>query len=144
MELMQWTTLPIATVFDPLCAWLVVGITIPVSVRLVLCYEVATASAVDLQVDGDWHYDTRKSIMLWSIDIIDSSNRTGSLEFVVPGTRPESFFPVTVNFTASRTLCQVRVQQLRCLCQLACFCLPACPLACLHGCKLSAGMQISL
>ena len=61
-----------------------------------------------MQVDGDWHNDARKSIMLWSIDIIDSSNRTGSLEFVVPNTRPEAFFPVTVNFTASRTLCQVQ------------------------------------
>lgn len=61
------------------------------------------------QVDGDWRYDARKSIMLWSIDIIDASNRTGSLEFVVPNTRPESFFPVTVNFNATRTLCQVEV-----------------------------------
>ena len=61
-----------------------------------------------VQVDGDWRYDARKSIMLWSIDIIDDSNRTGSLEFVVPNTRPESFFPVTVNFNATRTLCQVR------------------------------------
>ena len=60
-----------------------------------------------LQVDGDWRYDARKSIMLWSIDIIDASNRTGSLEFVVPSTRPEAFFPVTVNFNATRTLCQV-------------------------------------
>ena len=69
--------------------------------------EVTFAFAAYLQVDGDWHYDARKSIMLWSIDIIDSSNQTGSLEFVVPMTRPESFFPVTVNFTANRTLCQV-------------------------------------
>ncbi len=61
-----------------------------------------------VQVDGDWRYDARKSIMLWSIDIIDDSNRTGSLEFVVPNTRPESFFPVTVNFNATKTLCQVR------------------------------------
>lgn len=60
-----------------------------------------------LQIDGDWRYDARKSIMLWSIDIIDAGNRTGSLEFVVPNTRPETFFPVTVNFNATRTLCQV-------------------------------------
>ena len=62
---------------------------------------------MSLQVDGDCRYDARKSIMLWSIDIIDASNRTGSLEFVVPNTRPEAFFPVTVNFNATRTLCQV-------------------------------------
>ena len=62
-------------------------------------------------MDGDWRYDARKSIMLWSIDIIDASNRTGSLEFVVPNTRPESFFPVTVNFNATRTLCQVCISR---------------------------------
>lgn len=67
-----------------------------------------------MQVDGDWRYDARKSIMLWSIDIIDDSNRTGSLEFVVPNTRPESFFPVTVNFNATRTLCQVCLLLLLC------------------------------
>jgi len=67
----------------------------------------AVTGSFMVQVDGDWRYDARKSIMLWSIDIIDDSNRTGSLEFVVPNTRPESFFPVTVNFNAARTLCQV-------------------------------------
>jgi len=67
----------------------------------------AVTGSFMVQVDGDWRYDARKSIMLWSIDIIDDSNRTGSLEFVVPNTRPESFFPVTVNFNATKTLCQV-------------------------------------
>lgn len=59
--------------------------------------------------------------MLWSIDIIDSGNRTGSLEFVVPNTRPETFFPVTVNFNATRTLCQVCRHSrtlLSCMCSL--------------------------
>ena len=70
-----------------------------------------------VQVDGDWRYDARKSIMLWSIDIIDDSNRTGSLEFVVPNTRAESFFPVTVNFNATRTLCQVSTLLVICGCE---------------------------
>ena len=61
-----------------------------------------------VQVDGDWQYDPRKSLMLWRIDLIDDSNKSGSMEFVVPVTRPESFFPVNVSFQASKTLCQVR------------------------------------
>lgn len=79
-------------------------------------------TGASLQVDGDWRYDPRKSILLWSVDIIDASNRTGSLEFVVPNARPEAFFPVTVNFNATRTLCQV-CRHLPCLpiiiCQLS-------------------------
>ena len=70
------------------------------------CMLSSAKDLVSLQVDGDWRYDARKSIMLWSIDIIDASNRTGSLEFVVPNERPEAFFPVTVNFNANKTLCQ--------------------------------------
>ena len=61
-----------------------------------------------MQVDGDWQYDPRKSLLLWRIDLIDDSNKSGSMEFVVPVTRPESFFPVNVSFQASKTLCQVR------------------------------------
>jgi hypothetical protein len=61
------------------------------------------------QIDGDWHYDSRKSLMLWSLDLIDEANRTGSMEFVVPQARPEMFFPVQVSFSATKTLCQVEV-----------------------------------
>jgi hypothetical protein len=36
-----------------------------------------------LQVDGDWRYDSRRSSMLWTIDLVDDQNRSGSMEFVV-------------------------------------------------------------
>ncbi|KAL3154827.1 hypothetical protein ABBQ38_011369 [Trebouxia sp. C0009 RCD-2024] len=79
------------------------------NVAIAIPLPALSASPKVNQIDGDWRYDARKSIMLWSIDIIDAGNRTGSLEFVVPNTRPETFFPVTVNFNATRTLCQVEV-----------------------------------
>lgn len=63
-----------------------------------------------LQVDGDTQYDARKSQMLWIIDLLDDSNRTGSLEFVVPASNPDSFFPVEVTFSSASTLCQLRVK----------------------------------
>ncbi len=34
--------------------------------------------------------------MIWTIDLIDDSNRTGSMEFVVSAADPESFYPVEV------------------------------------------------
>lgn len=49
-----------------------------------------------LQVDGDWRYDSRRSALIWSIDLIDNTNRSGSLEFVVPACDPETFYPIEV------------------------------------------------
>ena len=34
--------------------------------------------------------------MIWSIDLIDDSNRTGSMEFVVSAADAEAFYPVEV------------------------------------------------
>uniref|UniRef100_A0A0C9SB79 Coatomer subunit delta n=1 Tax=Wollemia nobilis TaxID=56998 RepID=A0A0C9SB79_9CONI len=61
------------------------------------------------QVDGDWRYDSRKSVLEWSIFLIDSTNRSGSMEFVVPPADPSAFFPIDVRFTAAKTFCDIKV-----------------------------------
>ncbi|KAK9809010.1 hypothetical protein WJX72_007862 [[Myrmecia] bisecta] len=61
------------------------------------------------QCDGDYHYDPRKSLLLWSIDLIDDTNRSGAMEFVTPVTASDTFFPVEVSFTSAKTLCDVSV-----------------------------------
>ena len=35
-------------------------------------------------------------MLVWSIDLIDDTNRSGSMEFVVPATDADSFYPVEV------------------------------------------------
>ncbi|KAK9822895.1 hypothetical protein WJX74_001778 [Apatococcus lobatus] len=60
--------------------------------------------------DGDHRYDARKSVLLWTIDLIDDSNKNGSMEFVVPATSDDSFFPVDCSFHATKTLCQVKIE----------------------------------
>ena len=60
-----------------------------------------------LQVDGDYQYDARKGVLMWTIDLIDSSNQSGTMEFVVPKAQADDFFPVDVTFSANRTLCKV-------------------------------------
>lgn len=60
-------------------------------------------------IDGDWKYDMRKSALVWTIDIIDDSNKSGALEFVVPAADPSIFFPIEVSFQARSTLCDVGV-----------------------------------
>lgn len=59
--------------------------------------------------NGDWRFDPRNHCVLWTIDLIDESNNTGSMELVVDAGAPESYFPCTAAFTAKHTLCDVAV-----------------------------------
>ncbi|KAE9452750.1 hypothetical protein C3L33_15347, partial [Rhododendron williamsianum] len=61
------------------------------------------------QVDGEWRYDSRNSILEWSILLIDNSNRSGSMEFVVPPADSSVFFPISVRFTAANTFSDLKV-----------------------------------
>nr|GMD08904.1 coatomer subunit delta-like [Ipomoea batatas] len=61
------------------------------------------------QIDGEWRFDSRNSILEWSIVLIDNSNRSGSLEFVVPAADPSQFFPISARFTSSRTFSDLKV-----------------------------------
>nr|GME16138.1 coatomer subunit delta-like [Ipomoea batatas] len=79
--------------------------TIIVSVPLPSLREAANIQ----QIDGDWRYDSRNSILEWSIVLIDASNRIGSLEFVVPAADPSSFFPISARFSSSKTFSDLKV-----------------------------------
>jgi len=61
------------------------------------------------QVDGDFQYDPRRNALDWSIDLIDNTNRSGSLEFVVPATDADMFFPIEIVFNSKSTFCDVKV-----------------------------------
>lgn len=61
------------------------------------------------QVEGDTHYDSRKGQLLWTIDLLDDSNRSGALEFVVPACNTDAFLPIHLNFSSQQTLCDLTV-----------------------------------
>ncbi|XP_041011125.1 coatomer subunit delta-like [Juglans microcarpa x Juglans regia] len=61
------------------------------------------------QIDGEWRYDSRNSVLEWSILLIDNSNRSGSLEFVVPPADSSVFFPISVRFSATNTFSDLKV-----------------------------------
>ncbi|CAL5419319.1 unnamed protein product [Camellia sinensis] len=58
-------------------------------------------------VNGE-RYDSRNSILQWSILLIDNSNRSGSMEFVVPPVDASVFFPISVRFTAASTFSELK------------------------------------
>ncbi|KAF6166731.1 hypothetical protein GIB67_005607 [Kingdonia uniflora] len=61
------------------------------------------------QIDGEWRYVAKSSTLEWSILLIDNSNRSGSIEFVVPAADSSSFFPISVGFTAADTFSDLKV-----------------------------------
>ncbi|KAL0454483.1 UNVERIFIED_CONTAM: Coatomer subunit delta [Sesamum latifolium] len=61
------------------------------------------------QIDGEWRYDSRKSILEWSIVLIDNSNRSGSMEFVIPAVDTSQLFPISVQFTSTSTFSDLKV-----------------------------------
>jgi hypothetical protein len=63
-----------------------------------------------MQVDGDWRYDSRRGALLWSIDLIDNTNRSGSMEFVVPACDADALYPIEVSFSSSKTFCDIAVE----------------------------------
>jgi hypothetical protein len=64
------------------------------------------------QCDGEWRYDPRSTALIWSVDIIDDTNRSGSLEFVVPACDPGVFYPIEVSFSAAKTLCDIEIESI--------------------------------
>ncbi|XP_044507342.1 coatomer subunit delta-like [Mangifera indica] len=61
------------------------------------------------QIDGEWRYDSRNSVLEWSILLIDNSNRSGSMEFVVPPADSSAFFPISVRFSATSTYSDLKI-----------------------------------
>ena len=61
------------------------------------------------EMDGDYNYDARKSILEWRMPVIDASNSSGSLEFTISGV-PDDFFPVNVSFYSTKTICDFQVR----------------------------------
>ena len=66
-----------------------------------------------VSVDGDYKHNSRDGVMLWHLDLIDSSNSTGTLEFTIPGGDAEAFFPLEVAFYSEKLFCEVGVGGVR-------------------------------
>ena len=64
--------------------------------------------------DGEYNYDSRKNMLVWSLPVIDASNKSGSLEFSIGG-HPDDFFPVNVNFVSKKSYCDLQISEVRLL-----------------------------
>jgi len=60
------------------------------------------------ECEGDYIHDTRRQQLLWQHTIIDSNNKSGSMEFSCGG-NPDDFFPVSVSFTSTKSYSGIQV-----------------------------------
>ncbi|CAG5119399.1 unnamed protein product, partial [Candidula unifasciata] len=64
------------------------------------------------ECDGEHRYDNQKRTLQWSLPFIDSSNKSGSLEFTING-QPDDFFPITVTFVSRQSFCDIKVDEVQ-------------------------------
>ncbi|KAL0273968.1 UNVERIFIED_CONTAM: hypothetical protein PYX00_006517 [Menopon gallinae] len=67
------------------------------------------SSPVVSECYGDYCYDARKNILLWTLPIIDSSVKSGFLEFSVPSSVPSDFFPLNISFTSKTSYADLKI-----------------------------------
>lgn len=75
-------------------------ITVPVS---------GSSPPVVSKCDGHHEWDGRNRILTWSITLIDASSKNGAFEFAVAQADPKGFFPLAVNFSSSKTFCDITI-----------------------------------
>lgn len=63
--------------------------------------------------DGTYRHNAQDGSLLWSMEMLDQSNGTGSLEFNVASRDPEAFFPITVAFSSPQLFCEVQARTLK-------------------------------
>ena len=59
--------------------------------------------------DGDYQLDPRNQCLIWQNELVDDSNRSGSMEFVLSNVDPEGIYPIEVEFGSSNLFCQIGV-----------------------------------
>ena len=80
-------------------------------VSIVIPVPAGAEPAVIDPEDGAYEFDAQNARVIWRLDSISAQNPAANLEFTVPsgGDDVDVFFPVSVEFTSSRTLLDLQV-----------------------------------
>jgi hypothetical protein len=62
-----------------------------------------------LNIDGSYKHNAANQKLIWTIDMIDRSNQSGSLEFTIAQNKSDAFFPVEVKFVSHQLFCPMDV-----------------------------------
>ncbi|KAL1517983.1 hypothetical protein ABEB36_001674 [Hypothenemus hampei] len=61
------------------------------------------------ECDGTYTHESRKNQLIWNLPFIDSTNKTGSLEFNAPRAVSSDFFPLVVTFTSKTSYASIKI-----------------------------------
>lgn len=65
------------------------------------------------ECEGDYLYEARGNTLLWQLAVVDTSNKTGVLDFSVPSGNPGQFFPVQVTFQSTHAFARISVADVK-------------------------------
>jgi hypothetical protein len=60
-------------------------------------------------IDGSYKHSASTNELIWEIDLIDSSNSSGSLEFNIQQKNVDAFFPIQVHFSSMQLYCPLDI-----------------------------------
>lgn len=61
------------------------------------------------ECEGEYQYEPRKNQLSWQLPVVDSSNKSGAMEFSCQG-HANDFFPINVNFYSKRSYAEISVR----------------------------------
>jgi len=64
------------------------------------------------EIDGQYHFNQKDSVLVWQIDEISEDQSNGSLEFIVNEIDSDDFFPIAVTFVSDQTYAGIEVKSL--------------------------------
>ncbi|KAK2191611.1 hypothetical protein NP493_50g04000 [Ridgeia piscesae] len=79
-----------------------------------ICIPLPSGAGAPLvnECDGEYHHDSRKNVLEWTLPVIDASNKSGAMEFSIAG-HPDDFFPVTVSFISKKPYCDIQINDVQ-------------------------------
>lgn len=81
-------------------------------VRIVVPLGTSDAPRIS-NVDGTHKHNASAGELTWDIDVIDTSNPTGSLEFTILQKDTDAFFPINVSFASQNLFCKIDVASVK-------------------------------
>jgi len=63
-------------------------------------------------IDGEFHFDHKNKLLVWSIDEISAENSNGSLEFSIPECDDDDMYPIRIDFTSEKTYANLEIESI--------------------------------
>lgn len=63
------------------------------------------------ECDGQYVHEARRNMLVWSLQLIDASTKSGSMEFSAPSSNPADFFPLHVSFSSKTPYAKIKVRK---------------------------------